>query len=93
NVVAKSPSRFATAVRAPILLIHGVDDTVVPIAQSQRMARALREANKPHEIIELAGEDHWMMTNSSSRIRTLTELERFLGQYMTGEAPAKQAAN
>ena len=42
QVIAKSPARFARAVRAPILLIHGVDDTVVPISQSQHMARALQ---------------------------------------------------
>jgi dipeptidyl aminopeptidase/acylaminoacyl peptidase len=88
QVIAKSPARFASAVRAPILLIHGVDDTVVPISQSQRMARALKAAGKPYELIELPGEDHWMMTNSASRIRTLTELERFLGKYIGGAPPA-----
>lgn len=95
HVVAKSPARFASAVRASILLIHGADDTVVPISQSQRMARALKEANKPHELVEIAGEDHWMMTSSSSRIRTLTELERFLGKYLSGgpAQPAAQATN
>ncbi len=88
QVIAKSPARFAGAVRAPILLIHGVDDTVVPISQSQRMARALKAAGKQYELIELAGEDHWMMTSSASRIRTLTELERFLGKYIGGAPPA-----
>ena len=43
QVIAKSPARFARAVRAPILLIHGVDDTVVPISQSRHMARALQD--------------------------------------------------
>lgn len=86
QVIARSPARAAAAVRASILLIHGVDDTVVPIAQSQRMARALREAGKPYELIELPTEDHWMMTSSASRIRTLTELERFLGKHI-GSAP------
>ena len=70
QVIAKSPARFASAVRAPILLIHGVDDTVVPISQSQHMARALQAARRPYELIELPGEDHWMMTSSASRIRT-----------------------
>ena len=85
-VIAKSPARFAGAVRAPVLLIHGVDDTVVPISQSQHMARALRASRAPSELIELPGEDHWMMTSSASRIRTLTELERFLWKNI-GSAP------
>lgn len=88
QVIAKSPARAASAIRAPILLIHGVDDTVVPINQSQRMAKALAAAGKPFELIELQGEDHWMWTKSSSRIRTLTELERFLGKHIgTATAP------
>jgi len=94
QVIAKSPARSAQAVRAPILLIHGVDDTVVPISQSKGMAQALQAAGKPYEFVELKGEDHWMMTSSSSRIRTLTELERFLGKYIGVPAPAAaQAAN
>lgn len=88
RVIAKSPARVASTVRAPILLIHGIDDTVVPIAQSQRMARALQAAGKTYEFIELPSEDHWMMTSSASRIRTLTELERFLGKYIAGTAAA-----
>ena len=44
----------------PVTLIHGRDDTVVPIEQSRIMANALRDAGKPVELIELAGEDHWM---------------------------------
>jgi len=91
QVIAKSPARFASAVRAPILLIHGVDDTVVPINQSQHMARALRAAGKKVELIELPGEDHWMMTSSASRIRTLTELDSFLWKHIGGAPTA--AAN
>ena len=82
QVIAKSPARSASTVRAPVLLIHGRDDTVVPASQSRQMATALRQLNKPVELIELDGEDHWMKTSSHSRIRTLTELERFLGKYI-----------
>jgi len=91
NVIAKSPARAAMTVRAPILLLHGTNDTVVPIEQSRLMASALRKARKPVEIIELTGEDHWMKTSSTSRIRTLTELERFLWQYIGSVQPAAAA--
>ena len=80
-------------VRAPILLLHGTNDTVVPIEQSRLMASALRKVSKPVEFIELTGEDHWMKTSSVSRIRTLTELERFLWQYIGGVKPATAAAS
>ncbi|HYJ40057.1 MAG TPA: alpha/beta fold hydrolase [Steroidobacteraceae bacterium] len=93
DVIAKSPARAAATVRAPILLLHGTNDTVVPIDQSRLMASALRKASKPVELIELTGEDHWMKTSSNSRIRTLTELERFLWQYIGSVQPAAAAAS
>lgn len=91
-VIAKSPARFAGNFRAPVLLIHGVDDTTVPVAQSRQMAKALSSLGKPVEFVELDGEDHWMKTRSNSRIRTLAELERFLGKHLP-VAPAQTAAN
>jgi len=66
--------------------------TVVPIAQSQHMANVLKAASKPYELVELPGEDHWMKTSSSSRIRTRTELERFLGAHLGGAAQSAAPA-
>jgi acetyl esterase/lipase len=86
-VIARSPARAARAVRAPILLIHGTEDTVVPIEQSRVMARALKEAGKPFELIELPGEDHWL-SQSVTRIRMLTEIERFLAKNLDSGATA-----
>jgi len=57
---AISPARFAAQADAPILLLHGKDDTVVPIEQSEIMASALRHADKPFEFVQLKGEDHWL---------------------------------
>jgi dipeptidyl aminopeptidase/acylaminoacyl peptidase len=74
---ARSPARLADQVEAPVLLIHGRDDTVVPIEQSRIMAAALRRAGKPVEMIELNGEDHWL-SRADTRIRMLTETVRFL---------------
>jgi len=45
---------------APILLIFGRDDSVVSINQSRDMAVSLRGAGKPVEVLQLAGEDHWL---------------------------------
>jgi dipeptidyl aminopeptidase/acylaminoacyl peptidase len=80
DVIGKSPARAARNVRAPVLLMHGVDDSVVPISQSQGMMRALGSV-PPHELIELPGEDHWL-SRSATRIRVLTEMERFLAKHL-----------
>lgn len=55
-----SPVRFAERADAPILLVHGKDDTVVLYEQSTNMAGALRRAKKPVELVTLPGEDHWL---------------------------------
>ena len=44
NTVAKSPSHSATSFKAPVLLLHGVDDSIVPIQQSKTMERELKAA-------------------------------------------------
>lgn len=55
-----SPRRSAARADAPILLIHGKDDTVVPFNQSTAMADALKDAGKPYEMVVLREEDHWL---------------------------------
>lgn len=57
---AISPRYYAERADAPILLIHGRDDTVVAFAQSVKMADALRDAGKEYQFVELEGEDHWL---------------------------------
>ena len=73
----RSPALLAAGADAPILLLHGLDDTVVPFEQSQAMADALRRAGRPYELIELEGEDHWLSLNHT-RQRMLAETVRFL---------------
>lgn len=73
----RSPYHLADRADAPILLLHGRDDTVVPFEQSRVMAEALARAGKPYELIELSGEDHWL-SRGDTRFRMLTETIRFL---------------
>jgi dipeptidyl aminopeptidase/acylaminoacyl peptidase len=55
----RSPIDRADRADAPVLLIHGADDTVVDFAQSAAMEKALKAAGKPVRLIRLVGEDHW----------------------------------
>lgn len=74
---ALSPAHLADTVDKPLLLIHGRDDTVVAIEQSRVMAEAMKRAGKPVELIELAGEDHWL-SRADTRQQMLRETVRFL---------------
>jgi dipeptidyl aminopeptidase/acylaminoacyl peptidase len=60
-LAAISPARHAADADAPLLLIHGKDDSVVPIEQSLQMQRALKAAGKPVELVTLPNADHWLL--------------------------------
>jgi len=77
---AVSPIRFAAAVKVPILLIHGKDDTVVDYDQSNDMEHALRSAAKTVELVTLKSEDHWL-SKSETRMEMLEAAMAFLLKY------------
>jgi len=41
-----------------MLLIHGADDPLVPVAQSEALAAALKAAGIPHRLIVIEGARH-----------------------------------
>jgi dipeptidyl aminopeptidase/acylaminoacyl peptidase len=64
-------------VTIPVLLIHGREDTVVPFAQSQIMADALKKAGKPVDFVVLDREDHWL-SHGQTRLQMLRETMTFV---------------
>ena len=75
-----SPARLADQADAPILLIHGVDDTVVPIAQARKMEHELQRAGKPEDFVLLKGEDHWL-SRDATRKAMLEAAIKFVERY------------
>ncbi|XOV83499.1 MAG: alpha/beta hydrolase family protein [bacterium] len=78
-----SPVNHADAFQAPVLLIHGRDDTVVPIDQSEIMRDALKRADKAVRLIKLKGEDHWL-SESETRLQTLKAVSNFVHENIGG---------
>ncbi len=75
-----SPRRFADRADAPVLLIHGKDDIVVPYSQSYAMADALKDAGKPYELVTLEGEDHWL-SREETRLQMLHAAMAFMEKH------------
>ena len=78
---AISPARHASAFKAPVLLIHGEDDTVVPMRQSVKMRNALNRADHPVTLIRLDGEDHWL-SDSATRLAALRAMGDFVDEHI-----------
>ncbi|MBX7248409.1 MAG: prolyl oligopeptidase family serine peptidase [Caulobacteraceae bacterium] len=72
-----SAARHVDRITVPLLLMHGVNDTVVPMKQTDLMEAAMRRAGKPVTVVRLEGEDHWLSTGAT-RTRMLQESIRFL---------------
>jgi dienelactone hydrolase len=72
-----SPLQLADKIKVPVLLIHGTDDFIVPIAQSRAMKKALDRAGKKTELIELAKEGHTFLMAENEMI-ALSSIGGFL---------------
>lgn len=77
---AISPIKHIDAITAPVLLIHGKDDTVVPYKQSEVMLEAMRRANKDVELVTLNHEDHWL-SRGDTRLQMLQATTAFLAKH------------
>lgn len=80
-IEAVSPYRLAENFKAPVLLIHGDEDTVVPARQSRRMEDALDDAGKSVTYLEIDGDDHGLVSNGS-RGQALEALGAFLAEHL-----------
>ncbi len=76
-----SPSQIADRIKIPILLIHGTQDNVVPIAQSRAMKKALEKSGRRTELIELKNEGHSYWSDETE-IRALSSIDAFLWNHL-----------
>ena len=76
-----SPARLAGQFKAPVLLLHGTLDWLVPYAQSQTMLKALLEAEKPARLITFTDGDHNLGV-AAHRVQFYRELEAFLAEHL-----------
>ena len=53
---------------------------MVPFDQSDNMAHALAEAGKPHKLVVLREEDHWL-SRPATRLQMLEEAVAFVGEH------------
>ncbi len=66
--VEQSPLFSADKITTPLLLVHGGEDTNVPLGESVQMYNALKRLGKTVEFIEVSGEDHTIIRSLDRQI-------------------------
>lgn len=54
----RSPVSYASRIRTPVLIVHGAQDTNVPLSQAEYLHRALRRYDVEHEFVVYPREGH-----------------------------------
>lgn len=82
-IAEHSPRLHAARITAPVLLIHGVDDTTVPYRQSELMQQALNAAGHPTRLVRVPDETHyWDTWSDEHRVTVFREMDQFLAQNL-----------
>ena len=84
----RSPINHVDSLSAPILLLQGTDDRVVPPNQAEAMAAAARAKGLPVALIMFEGEGHGF--RRADNIRAATEAELYFLGRIFGFAPADE---
>jgi dipeptidyl aminopeptidase/acylaminoacyl peptidase len=75
--VDQSPLFLADSINTPLLLLHGADDTNVPPGESRQLYAALKLLNKEVELVEVSGQNHWIMDYEKRKRWTKTIIAWF----------------
>jgi dipeptidyl aminopeptidase/acylaminoacyl peptidase len=72
-----SPINHVSEIKRPVLIIAGKNDTIVPVAQSERIAAALRRNGVPVQLHEFPNEGHGV-----SNLKDLMALDQWMTAFM-----------
>jgi dipeptidyl aminopeptidase/acylaminoacyl peptidase len=84
---ARSPLHAVDRITRPVLLVHGLQDTVVPPIQARVMAEALERRGVQHLLVAFPGEGHGFRRPESIRRALEAELSFYVAAL--GLAPGK----
>jgi acetyl esterase/lipase len=70
-----SPISYVTSDMPPVLMFHGDSDQLVPHAQSERMAEALKRAGVDARLISVGNADHDFVPFAKDKLLSISEAE------------------
>ena len=78
-----SPIHRVDRVTAPTIVLHGANDTNVPVVEAEQVVDSLRRRGVPVEYILFPDEGHgW--TRTQNRIRSTVSIAQWFDKYLNG---------
>jgi carboxymethylenebutenolidase len=69
-----------TSAMPPVLIIHGMQDSVVPVSEAYKLQSLLERNHVAHQVEILPNESHWF--SAAAQPRLLMTCASFLGRYL-----------
>ncbi len=79
----RSPLAHVETLRAPVLVLHGVDDDITPLANSRGLYRALRALGRDTELVVYPREGHGL-TEPQHRLDAHARITEWLARHVGG---------
>jgi dipeptidyl aminopeptidase/acylaminoacyl peptidase len=83
-----SPMNHLDRLRAPLMIVHGENDTNVPVIEAEQLVAALAERGHPHRYLLLPGEGHELL-HRANRATYLRETIDWLTTHLRPEPDRK----
>lgn len=91
ELVARSPMSYAAKIKVPVMLAHGEDDEIAPLAHYEAMAASLNAANKSFVPFVRPAEEHGFFSVKNRR-EYWTALVGFFDQHIGPASTASKGA-
>lgn len=76
-----SPIAHADKIKAPLMVVHGVNDPRVPVSEARQLVSKLRELGREVEYVELEGEGHGI-AKVHNRVKVYSKVVEFLMKHL-----------
>ncbi len=77
-----SPLRRADSIEAPLFVIHGENDSRVPVSEARQLVASLERRGVPHELMIFEDEGHGL-AKLKNRLEAYPRAVEFLEQYLS----------
>jgi dipeptidyl aminopeptidase/acylaminoacyl peptidase len=85
-----SPLRHVDRIKAPLLVVQGANDPIVPASESEQIVKKIKAKGGTVKYLLFADEGHGL-AKLSNRIQAFEEMDRFLDQVLSAKKDGKRA--